>query len=154
ILLKILPNGIKSMFSANIFGNLVQVLWSLLGLVHLLLSFIIRITRRLKKLLVSKLEERILFEKKHITQKVSQSFYLTNQKALICFQVASDGEFEQVRWLAMEIVGNSEKIEIIFTSPSVEHRILKLYSEYTTQVRYLRTPIATISTKDLSHWIT
>lgn len=129
-------------------------IWSLLAYIHLFLALFLRLIPKLRNKMGPKFEERLKFERKNRDDEGCKSFFLTNEVAKICFQVASEGEFEQIRWILDEILKSNQLVEVIFTSPSVEHRILKLHQQWQKQVRYLRTPIVTLSTPNLSNWIT
>lgn len=133
---------------------IVLSLWEILAYIHLFLALAFRIIPCLRKYLGAKFEERFAFELKNSNNHASESFFLSNKRATVCFQLSSEGEYEQVRWLVEELVNQQHLVEIVFTSPSVEHKIVQLQKDHQEQVRILRTPIVTISTKDLSHWIT
>lgn len=147
-------SGTKKMLRKKIVHSFSYLLWNFFAYLHLTLSVVLRVFPFLSKKLGTKFSERVQFELKNKVEIGCHSFFLENHEAILCFQVASEGEFEQVRWLIEQQLQKSKKIEIIFTSSSVEHRITKLYQAYPSQIRYLRTPLATLSTKDLSHWIT
>lgn len=142
------------MVKEKIFKILAFGIWTFLAYLHLTLAILVRLIPRLRNLLGHKFEDRFTFERKNLTEKGSQSFYLSNEKAKICFQVASEGEFEQIRWLIEHLLKANQHVEIIFTSPSVEHRILKVYQQFPNLIRYLRTPLVTLSTPNLANWIT
>lgn len=142
------------MFKNTIMPFFLFWFWNVLAYLHLFTALCIRLIPQIRKLLGERFEQRFSFEKSNFSDEGCKSFFLTNQKAKICFQIASEGEFEQVRWMAEKLLQSSQLIEIIFTSPSVEHRILTLHAQWDKQVKFLRTPLVTLSTKDLSHWIT
>lgn len=129
-------------------------LWKFLALVHLFLALIIRLLPRVKKFLGVVYNQRTDFELKNFNEDACKSFYISNKVAEVCFHVSSEGEFEQVRWPIEHMLHENKNVEIIFTSPSVETKIKKLYDSFQNNLRYLRLPIVTLSTKDLSHWIT
>lgn len=85
-----------------------------------------------------KIRERRAFEKKNKTDKASVSFFKTNEVADFAFQFSSEGELEQVRPLIMKALQNEKKVELIFSSESVEHQCEKIYKVYPNQIRYLR----------------
>lgn len=128
--------------------------WKFLSVVHLFLALLIRLLPKVKKILGRRYSERSQFELKNFEEEGCQSFYITHTTAAVCFHVSSEGEFEQIRWLAEKLMQEHKHVEIIFTSPSVEQRIKKMFEIYRNNLRYLRLPLVTISTKDLSHWIT
>lgn len=85
-----------------------------------------------------KIRERRAFEKKNSLDPASQSFLKSNTTADFAFQFSSEGELEQVRPLIMKALQNEKKVELLFSSESVEHQCEKIYKVYPSQVRYLR----------------
>lgn len=128
--------------------------WKILAVLHLFLAIIIRMLPRVQKFLGITYSERKVFEERNYSDVGCKSFFSHNQMASICFQCASEGEFEQIRWIAEDLLKRDHFVEVIFTSPSLENRIRKLFDLYPTHLRYLRTPLVTLSTIDLTHWIT
>ena len=57
------------------------------------------------------------------------------------FEVSSEGELEQVRFLIFHLLKMDETVEIIFCSDSVESQCLEILKKYPEQVRLLRLPI-------------
>lgn len=109
-------------------------------------------------LIMPKLRERMRFEKKNLTDPASVSFHKTNEVAKYAFEFSSEGELEQVRPLIMRALQNQEKVELLFSSESVEHQCEKIYKMYPSKVRYLRlylvkyNPLS--SRYNVSHWLT
>lgn len=99
---------------------------------------------------VPKVQERLQFEKRNV-EPLAQSFKTSNEKADICFEFSSEGEYQQVASLIDDALGMGKKIELVFFSPSVEKAILELAQKYPFQVRYLRYPILGLK---FSSWIT
>ncbi len=59
------------------------------------------------------------------------------------FHCSSEGEFEQLKPLMIKAIEEDQKIEVIFTSPSVERKVQQLYHNYPDSIRYLRMPLLT-----------
>ncbi|MDO9180910.1 MAG: hypothetical protein Q7U04_00815, partial [Bacteriovorax sp.] len=66
------------------------------------------------------LKKRIDFERKNLIELQCQSFKLDFLVADYCFEVSSEGELEQVRPLIEYYLLHKKRIEILFSSPSVE----------------------------------
>lgn len=98
------------------------------------------------------LRKRDRFERQNMIGPGSQSWAWENEKAALCVHVSSEGEFEQVRELLMAFLERAERLEIIFTSPSVEKKILNFYQHYPQLIRYLRLPILTGVPFVTPHW--
>ncbi|MBC7712890.1 MAG: hypothetical protein H7177_06100 [Rhizobacter sp.] len=77
------------------------------------------------------------FERKNLGNESSLPF----ESAHYCFEVSSEGELEQVRPLIEKVLSNHKKIEIIYSSPSVENKVNNFYKQYPEQVRVLRMPL-------------
>lgn len=92
------------------------------------------------------------FEERNLSEKEAESFKKTEQVADFCFEVSSEGELEQVRPLLSFYLENKRKIELIFSSPSVEKKCLDLALKHKEQIRILRMPILT--TQLVQNWIT
>lgn len=90
-----------------------------------------------------KLRQRVNFEKKNLNEEACHSFNknLPTLKAQVCFEVSSEGELEQVRPLIEECLKQHKKIEIIYSSPSVEKKCQDLYSSDPKHIRLLRMPL-------------
>ena len=87
------------------------------------------------------LKLRIDFERRNLNQEECRSFRRDNLVADFCFEVSSEGELEQVRPLVEHYLFHKKLIEILFASPSVENKCLKLASDYKEQLRVMRLPI-------------
>lgn len=57
------------------------------------------------------------------------------------FHCSSEGEFEQLKPLMIKAIELDQKIELIFTSPSVERKVKQFYSTFPDSIRYLRMPL-------------
>jgi 3-deoxy-D-manno-octulosonic-acid transferase len=91
------------------------------------------------------LKDRIEFERKNIFQVECQSFRLIKQSAHYCFEVSSEGELEQVRPLIEYYLGQGKRIEILYSSASVDAKCLKLAQDFTDQIRLMRLPLASFA---------
>jgi 3-deoxy-D-manno-octulosonic-acid transferase len=105
-----------------------------------------------------RLEERERFEKKNKFEMLAHSFSEILVKADLCFQFASEGEFQQVLPLITDSLKSGKKIELVFFSPSVEKSVMQLAASYRSQIRYLRFPLVRLSpgfpNRCFSHWVT
>jgi 3-deoxy-D-manno-octulosonic-acid transferase len=99
--------------------------------------------------------KRLDFERKNFLEESSLAF----SKADFCFEISSEGELEQVRPLIEAALSRQKKIEIIYSSPSVEIKCNHLYSMFPQQVRLLRLPLLSASPlsflyfKSLWEWV-
>lgn len=93
------------------------------------------------------LQKRKIFEKRN-SDEGSISFYRAKVRAHITFHISSEGELEQARPLIDSFIQRAKRVEIIFTSESVESKIKKIYEAHPEQVRYLRFPILC----NFRHW--
>lgn len=66
------------------------------------------------------------------------------------FHFSSEGELEQLKPLIKECLDQSENIELLYTSPSVERKVQQLAGQYPKTVRILRLPL--ISSLKLESW--
>jgi 3-deoxy-D-manno-octulosonic-acid transferase len=107
------------------------------GPLSLLLIILKNLSRPLKK--------RIDFERKNLSQEQCRSFRLDHKIADYCFEVSSEGELEQVRPLIEYYLKHHKRIEILFASPSVETKCLKLALDFKDQIRIMRLPIASFA---------
>jgi 3-deoxy-D-manno-octulosonic-acid transferase len=82
-------------------------------------------------------KDRLNFERKNFLNESSLRF----TDADYCFEVSSEGELEQVRPLIESFLKNKKKIEIIYSSPSVEEKCQSIYKLYPELVRVLRLPL-------------
>lgn len=105
-----------------------------------------------------KVSSRLKFEKKNKFEWLSHSFTEISEKADICFEFSSEGEFQQVAPLIEDALEMRKKIELVFFSPSVEKTIMKLAASYPNQIRYLRYPFLRIfpfiQRRSFTHWVT
>ena len=92
------------------------------------------------------------FELKNLEQTACRSFKQDKVIADFCFEVSSEGELEQVRPLFLYYLHQGKKMELIFSSPSVESKCIALQSQYPEQVRIFRLPL--ITPQFLNKWIT
>lgn len=106
-------------------------------------------------LLNQRLNERRQFENKNLLQPACKSFKETHEKAQYCFEISSEGEFEQIAPLLIDLLQSRLKLELIFCSPSVEKRVERLTAEY-SNLRMLRLPLLTFSWfgQSASRWST
>lgn len=82
-------------------------------------------------------QKRVSFEQKNKTDKAS----LQKFKADFCFEISSEGELEQVRPLLDFLFKKNKKVEIIYSSPSVEKKMQALFNFYPERIRLFRLPI-------------
>jgi len=120
---------------------------SILWLRHYLSPFI-----DLLASIIPRLRKRKLFEQLNEVLASSQSFKNKQMAAHLCFEVSSEGEWEQVAMLAKEEIARGKYIEIIYSSPSLERKMNSLYDQFPLQVRCLRLPI--FSPSLLGDWVT
>lgn len=98
----------------------------LLPLLYLLLPF------------VKFIKARYIFEKSNRLDLYSESFSKSNQYADYLFEVSSEGELEQVLPIINILLKNGKKIELIFSSVSVEAKVLHLAKHHKNSLRILR----------------
>jgi 3-deoxy-D-manno-octulosonic-acid transferase len=94
---------------------------------------------------VRKIQERVAFEKKNLTERSARSFKKEGMSADHAFEFSSEGEFQQVASLIEDALLAKKKIELVFFSPSVEKAVIALADKYPQQIRYLRYPLLTMS---------
>ena len=82
-------------------------------------------------------KHRLNFERKNLIDEASLAF----TDAHYCFEVSSEGELEQVRPLIEAVLKKDKRIEILYSSPSVETKCQHLYQLYPDNVRVLRMPL-------------
>jgi 3-deoxy-D-manno-octulosonic-acid transferase len=92
-------------------------------------------------LLSAKFRQRWTFERLNRKYPGSKSFYKSKHTALMAFHVSSEGELEQVRPMINFYLESGEKIELLFTSESVEKKVERIYLTHSDQVRILRLPL-------------
>ncbi len=91
------------------------------------------------------LRKRLRFEQQNVIDE-------NPEKHHICFEVSSEGELQQISPILEYFLENRLKVELIFSSSSVESKVLKLLERYPNQLRILRYPFLT--KLDLSKWMT
>lgn len=102
-------------------------------------------------LLSSALRRRIVFEEKNIRELACQPF---PGGADLAFEFASEGELEEVYTLIEEALQQGKKVELVFCSPSVEHKVQALAQRYPEKIRYLRLPLLAWKKKErLASWV-
>jgi 3-deoxy-D-manno-octulosonic-acid transferase len=106
-------------------------------LIRVPLSFIVIVLRPL----VPFIKKRLNFERKNLIEVSGRSFRRDDLVADFCFEVSSEGELEQVRPLLEAILLEKKRVEILFSSESVEKKCLNLYERYPDTLRLLRLPI-------------
>lgn len=109
------------------------ILLVLLTIVRPLISILVVVIRPL----VPFLKNRLNFERKNFLDPAHHNHF----QADLCFEVSSEGELEQVRALMTEALMRNKKIEILYSSPSVEVKCQGLYNSYPNQVRLMRLPL-------------
>lgn len=116
--------------------------------IFIVLNFLILIIRTLLAipLIVFKnflpfLNRRINFERQNIFSSNSRSFRADNIKSDFLFHISSEGELEQIRSVLEFFLAKSYRIEIIFTSESVEKKCLQLVENNPLQIRIFRLPL-------------
>lgn len=87
--------------------------------------------------LVPFIQKRLNFERKNFTDLSSRR----HDFADYCFEISSEGELEQVRPLLAAVLQAGKKIEILYSSPSVETKCQKIYNDYPEQVSTFRMPL-------------
>jgi 3-deoxy-D-manno-octulosonic-acid transferase len=117
---------------SHIFFASLLILSSLLRPIFSLLAVVLRP-------LVPFIKKRLDFERKNLLEESSLPFEQKN--ADFCFEISSEGELEQVRSLLEAALHNQKKVEIIYSSPSVENKCSLLYSQFPDQIRLLRLPL-------------
>ena len=83
------------------------------------------------------IQKRLKFERKNFLEASAKGF----QKSDFCFEISSEGELEQVRPMLQAALEAHKKIEILYSSPSVESKCQVFYSQYPENVRLLRLPL-------------
>jgi 3-deoxy-D-manno-octulosonic-acid transferase len=105
-----------------------------------------------------KLRERLEFERRNDLDFVCRSFSQSGERADLCFEFSSEGEYQQAAPLIEDALVHGKKIELVFFSPSVEKTVLKLASQYPDHIRCLRFPLLScvpwVKTRFFDHWIT
>lgn len=94
--------------------------------------------------LVPVIRNRKNFELKNFSQENAKSFKASGMKADYCFEISSEGEFEQVAPLLVDLLKCHLKIELIFCSPSVEKKVETIANQY-KNLRIYRLPLLSYS---------
>lgn len=105
----------------------------LLSIIRPFISILLVVIRPL----VPFVQKRLNFERKNFTEASSKRHTSSDY----CFEISSEGELEQVRPLIQAVLEAGKKIEILYSSPSVETKCQKIYNDYPEQVRILRMPL-------------
>lgn len=113
----------------------------------ILLSVLLRLLS-VVLLFVPKVRERVSFERKNGTDKLTQKF---KTPADIAFEFSSEGEFQQVLPLITDGLAAGKRIELIYFSPSVEKAVRELCEKHPENLRSLRYPLLT---GGFLNWIT
>ncbi len=92
-------------------------------------------------LLNKTLRARYMFERQNSRQPSTRSFRRSHQEAFIMIHVSSEGELEQVKPLLELLLTQQKRVELIFTSPSVEKKVERLYFANSELLRLLRLPL-------------
>lgn len=112
----------------------------------------------LSSFLASKDKRKDKVREKNKFEWLAHSFSEVNEKADLCFEFSSEGEFQQVAPLIEDALSFGKKIELVFFSPSVEKTIMKLAAEFPDQIRYLRYPFLRffpfLQRRCFSKWVT
>ena len=110
-------------------------------LIRLPLSILIVVLRPL----VPFFKKRLNFERQNFLEEECRSFKKDNLKADYCFEISSEGELEQVRPLIEAVLKSEKKVEIIYSSPSVEVKCHNLYKSHPELIRLFRLPLLSAS---------
>ncbi|MBP9680403.1 MAG: hypothetical protein KBD76_03270 [Bacteriovorax sp.] len=97
------------------------------------------------KSLIPALRKRFVFERKNFIEEECRSFRKDCIVADYCFEISSEGELEQVRPVIEKFLSDKKHVELIFSSPSVESKCLKMAQEHKGLLRVFRLPIVTHS---------
>ncbi len=88
------------------------------------------------------LRTRLSFDRKNFIDLNARPFKESGLKADLCFEVSSEGELEQVRTLIQHFLTvEKKKIEILYSSPSVEKKCEAIAEQFPEQVRLYRLPL-------------
>jgi 3-deoxy-D-manno-octulosonic-acid transferase len=103
---------------------------------------------------IKEIKTRKLFEKKN-----TKGFNQLGIQAEIAFEVSSEGELEQTLPFILHNLEKKRRVELIFSSKSVEHKCLDLKNQYEDQLMIYRLPLITgsscwINGQNLSMWMT
>jgi 3-deoxy-D-manno-octulosonic-acid transferase len=90
--------------------------------------------------LLSSLKKRLNFEKQNVVDPLSAPWG-DRESADVAFEVSSEGEFEQVLPLLNVCLENGQKVELFYSSPSLEIKTRRFAQKYPKQVRRMRMPL-------------
>lgn len=104
---------------------------------------------------VPAIKKRKLFEQKNLSDPLCSSFSQISQKADVCFEFSSEGEFQQVAPIIDDGLQKGLRFELVLFSASVEKAVVELASKHPDQIRYLRYPLVSFSrTHSFTSWVT
>ena len=83
----------------------------------------------------------------------SESFNRVGKRAEIAFHFSSEGELEIIRPIIDQCLAQGHLIELLFTSLSVEAKVVKLCELYPEKVRSFRMPLLTFFPFLLSYFL-
>ncbi len=86
------------------------------------------------------IRSRLVFERKNFFD-VQEKYLEGEGQACACFLVSSEGELEQVLPLIEEYLNDKKKVEIVFTSESVEKKVLRFALDHPNLIFYKRLPL-------------
>ncbi len=110
-------------------------------IIRLPLSILVVVARPL----VPFIKKRLNFERQNFLEEECRSFKRDSLRADYCFEISSEGELEQVRPLIEAVLENKKRVEIIYSSPSVDVKCHALYKAYPDLVRLFRLPLLSAS---------
>ena len=91
------------------------------------------------------IKERVEFEELNESELYGISFRTSGIEADVCFEVSSEGEYQQIAGIIEDLLNNQKHVEIIYCSPSLESNIEKLKARFSAQnLRIIRLPILKI----------
>lgn len=120
---------------------LFNILLIFLTLIRLPLSILLVVARPL----VPFIKKRLNFERKNFLEEECRSFKKDELRADYCFFISSEGELEQARPLIEGVLLRNKKVEIVYTSPSVETKCQNFYKKHPEQMRLWRLPLLSAS---------
>ena len=85
---------------------------------------------------------RVAFEKRNKKEDKGVAF---SGQADLAFEISSEGEFEQIRFLLEELLKEKRSLELVYCSPSVEKNIEAFSEQYPQHIRTLRLPLLTVN---------
>jgi 3-deoxy-D-manno-octulosonic-acid transferase len=94
-------------------------------------------------LFIIKFKNRITFENLNKSDSYSVSYKFENKIADVAFEVSSEGEFEQIRYVLESYLSKGLLVELIYCSDSLEHKITNYKKQY-KNLRILRLPLLTV----------